>query len=211
MDNRTENNFDFGENQKSKAISPRRQRAMQFLQSLSKRLGRRVQNDLIYNSQEDLRSSSTDSFSLSLDQTEKSLRSSSIDFQSMSSVDSNCRLDKFELETEEESNSSETPARTPLKRIHLNRISISSVGKVLQSLSSSSRSLSCNSTPLKSQNKKPVNNKNKPAKQSQQQQQQAQPQRILRQPVNYVYLKGMSGLPTRRVPRSSLCCTYAYR
>ncbi|XP_055844412.1 uncharacterized protein LOC129910849 [Episyrphus balteatus] len=205
MDNLTESNFDFGENQKTKAISPRRQRAMQFLQSLSKRLGRRVQNDLIYNSQEDLRSSSTDSFSLSLDQTEKSLRSSSIDFQSIGSIESNCHSDKSELETEEESNSSETtPARTPLGRIHLNRISISSVGKVLQSLSSSSRSLSCNSTPLKSQNKKPSS---KPAEQKQQPQQQ----RILRQPVNYVYLKGMSGLPTRRVPRSSLCCTYAYR
>ncbi|XP_034657507.1 ecdysone-induced protein 74EF [Drosophila subobscura] len=37
------------------------------------------------------------------------------------------------------------------------------------------------------------------------------PQRILRQPVSYTYLKGMSGLPTQRVPRSSVCCQYARR
>lgn len=30
--------------------------------------------------------------------------------------------------------------------------------------------------------------------------------RILRQPVSYLYLKGLSGLPTQRVPRSSVCC-----
>uniref|UniRef100_A0A1I8PQ41 DUF4797 domain-containing protein n=1 Tax=Stomoxys calcitrans TaxID=35570 RepID=A0A1I8PQ41_STOCA len=37
------------------------------------------------------------------------------------------------------------------------------------------------------------------------------PQRILRQPVSYTYLKGISGLPTQRVPRSSVCCQYARR
>lgn len=36
------------------------------------------------------------------------------------------------------------------------------------------------------------------------------PQRILRQPVSYTYLKGISGLPTQRVPRS-VCCQYARR
>uniref|UniRef100_A0A1B0FBM8 DUF4797 domain-containing protein n=1 Tax=Glossina morsitans morsitans TaxID=37546 RepID=A0A1B0FBM8_GLOMM len=35
------------------------------------------------------------------------------------------------------------------------------------------------------------------------------PQRILRQPVSYTYLKGISGLPTQRVPRNSVCCQYA--
>ncbi|XP_036337805.1 serine-rich adhesin for platelets [Rhagoletis pomonella] len=37
------------------------------------------------------------------------------------------------------------------------------------------------------------------------------PQRILRQPVSYTYLKGISGLPTQRVPRSAVCCQYARR
>ncbi|XP_005189119.1 uncharacterized protein LOC101894615 [Musca domestica] len=37
------------------------------------------------------------------------------------------------------------------------------------------------------------------------------PQRILRQPVSYTYLKGISGLPTQRVPRNSVCCQYARR
>lgn len=35
--------------------------------------------------------------------------------------------------------------------------------------------------------------------------------RILRQPVSYYYIKGMSGLPTQRVPRSSVCCPQGYR
>lgn len=35
--------------------------------------------------------------------------------------------------------------------------------------------------------------------------------RILRQPVSYLYLKGISGLPTQRVPRSSVCCPQGYR
>ncbi|XP_054735083.1 polycomb protein Scm [Anastrepha obliqua] len=37
------------------------------------------------------------------------------------------------------------------------------------------------------------------------------PQRILRQPISYTYLKGISGLPTQRVPRSAVCCQYARR
>lgn len=35
--------------------------------------------------------------------------------------------------------------------------------------------------------------------------------RILRQPVSYLYMKGLSGLPTQRVPRSSVCCPQGYR
>uniref|UniRef100_A0A182JLF6 DUF4797 domain-containing protein n=1 Tax=Anopheles atroparvus TaxID=41427 RepID=A0A182JLF6_ANOAO len=34
------------------------------------------------------------------------------------------------------------------------------------------------------------------------------PKRILRRPVSYTYLRGISGLPTQRVPRSSVCCSY---
>ncbi|KFB48560.1 hypothetical protein ZHAS_00016872 [Anopheles sinensis] len=34
------------------------------------------------------------------------------------------------------------------------------------------------------------------------------PKRILRRPVSYTYLRGISGLPTQRVPRSSICCSY---
>uniref|UniRef100_A0A8W7P3C8 DUF4797 domain-containing protein n=1 Tax=Anopheles coluzzii TaxID=1518534 RepID=A0A8W7P3C8_ANOCL len=34
------------------------------------------------------------------------------------------------------------------------------------------------------------------------------PKKILRRPVSYTYLRGISGLPTQRVPRSSVCCGY---
>ncbi|XP_022189688.1 uncharacterized protein LOC111048130 [Nilaparvata lugens] len=34
------------------------------------------------------------------------------------------------------------------------------------------------------------------------------PKRILRQPVTYDYKRGISGLPTIRVPRNSNCCTH---
>lgn len=71
-----------------------------------------------------------------------------------------------------------------------------SIRKALQNLSISSRSLSCSSAPTDTQRTK-KNKKSQP------------PKRILRQPVSYTYLKGMSGLPTQRVPRSSMCSYYS--
>lgn len=253
--------------QQPKLISPHRQRAMSFLYCISKRLGRRVQHELVYNSQDDLRSSSTDSFSLSLDRgssSEKHIRSSSIDLSSdghssrASSSSASSRLssnagDENEALVEDQEHRSHhhgyetrcyhvaddddddaqdelttkctvtvtnSTGRTPLKGLNLNRISISSVSRVLQHISSSSssstsmRSLSCNSTPLKrtsiSESKKSaLSTEKKTAEKSKSS--KPQQQRILRQPTSYVYLKGMSGLPTRRVPRSSVCCSYACR
>ncbi|XP_021697395.1 uncharacterized protein LOC110675827 [Aedes aegypti] len=37
------------------------------------------------------------------------------------------------------------------------------------------------------------------------------PKKILRRPVSYTYIRGISGLPTQRVPRSSICCSYYSR
>lgn len=37
------------------------------------------------------------------------------------------------------------------------------------------------------------------------------PKKILRRPVSYTYVRGISGLPTQRVPRSSICCNYYSR
>ncbi|KAL9700843.1 hypothetical protein quinque_004284 [Culex quinquefasciatus] len=34
------------------------------------------------------------------------------------------------------------------------------------------------------------------------------PKKILRRPVSYTYLRGISGLPTQRVPRTSTSCSY---
>jgi hypothetical protein len=36
------------------------------------------------------------------------------------------------------------------------------------------------------------------------------PKKILRRPVSYTYIRGISGLNTQRVPRSSICCGTVY-
>lgn len=104
--------------------------------------------------------------------------------------------------------------------------STSSIRRALKSISISTRSLSCSthsgnvtvaSDDRKSDKPKKFNKKdsnhslngtsgqNKSAKTS------PPPKRILRQPVSYTYLKGMSGLPTQRIPRTSICCAQGYR
>ncbi|XP_022229208.1 hornerin [Drosophila obscura] len=112
--------------------------------------------------------------------------------------------------------------------LHLSRISISSsVSRMLQHFSSSAattanaslRSLSCSSTPLHRQLKKkslsPHNSNsssssshssNSSAKSTSSKKDKKQ-QSILRPPVQYVYMKGMSGLYSR-VPSYAVCCPY---
>lgn len=68
--------------------------------------------------------------------------------------------------------------------------SIVSFRRVFQSLNLSSRSQSCSPT-----------ERTRPPKKQQ------QPQRILRPPVTYTYVRGLSGLPTQRVPRHTVCCS----
>lgn len=63
--------------------------------------------------------------------------------------------------------------------------STSSFRKVFQSLSITNRSQSCSSKDLKKKAKKST------------------PKRILRPPVTYTYVRGLSGLPTQRIPRNS--------
>lgn len=107
--------------------------------------------------------------------------------------------------------------------------STSSLRKALRNLSISTRSLSC--TGAKAQDgsdeqyeyEKRVSFKagpDTPLKKSErsrskiiaQRSKTPPPQRrILRQPVSYMYLKGISGLPTQRVPRTSVCCPQGYR
>lgn len=65
-----------------------------------------------------------------------------------------------------------------------------SLRRVFQSLTlSGSRSQSCSPT-----------ERTRPPKKQQ------QPKRILRPPVTYTYVRGLSGLPTQRVPRHTVCC-----
>lgn len=63
-----------------------------------------------------------------------------------------------------------------------------SLRRVFQSLSLTSRSQSCS----------PSERQRPPKKQQ-------QPKRILRPPVTYTYVRGLSGLPTQRVPRHTVC------
>lgn len=169
--------------------SSQRLSAIDFLQLLGKRFSRRSQNDMIYNSEEDLRSSnSIDSIPSSLDQENKQLRQSTVDLSCDASSESSSLK------------SSENGLNNRIQRRR--KLFLAAVGKSLQNLTPSSRSVSCCSTPMKLTK---VNEQQK-LKTPKQPKPKPQPQRILRQPVDYVYLKGMSGLPTRRVPRSQLCC-----
>lgn len=45
-----------------------------------------------------------------------------------------------------------------------------------------------------------------PTKRSRQPKKQKQPKCILRSPVTYTYVTGLSGLPTQRIPRYVVCC-----
>ncbi|KAL0822573.1 hypothetical protein ABMA28_004613 [Loxostege sticticalis] len=73
---------------------------------------------------------------------------------------------------------------------HRRHRSTVSLRRVFQSLSLSSRSQSCSPSERQRQPKK-----------------QQQPKRILRPPVTYTYVRGLSGLPTQRVPRHTVCCS----
>lgn len=46
-----------------------------------------------------------------------------------------------------------------------------------------------------------------PSERSRQPKKQSQPKRILRPPITYTYVRGLSGLPTQRVPRHTVCCS----
>ncbi|XP_028039036.1 uncharacterized protein LOC114249601 [Bombyx mandarina] len=74
------------------------------------------------------------------------------------------------------------------ERQRRNRSTVS-LRRVFQSLNLTTRSQSCTPT-----------ERTRPPKKQQ------QPKRILRPPVTYTYVRGLSGLPTQRVPRYAVCC-----
>lgn len=177
---------------KSRSVSPMspspcRDRNLGFFEIISRRFGRRSHDELCFqhHGEEDSRSSSTDSCSSTsgrLAVTSKNVHNSNLELTCSNS----------------DSSSSDSSAENPNLSTRIHRRSTSSIRRALQSFSISSRSLSCSSTPSKEQKQKKC--KKTPP-----------PKRILRQPVTYTYLKGMSGLPTQRVPRSSVCSHYTHR
>lgn len=168
--------------------SPGRDRSVGFFDLLTRRFGRRSHDDICYehHGEEDSRSSSTDSCSSTsgrLSVSKKNRHNSNLELTCSSDSSSNNSADTSNTES----------------RSH--RRSTSSLRRAFQSISISSRSLSCSSTTQSKESTKQKKAKKTPP-----------PKRtILRQPVSYTYLKGMSGLPTQRVPRSSVCSHYMHR
>lgn len=196
--------------------SPYRERGLGFFDILTRRFARRSHDDICYqhHGEEDSRSSSTDSCSSTSDGrlTIDSKDSNSNRRNHNSNLEISCSSDSGS------SNSSGDASNTSSSREHNNhRRSTSSIRRALQNFSLSSRSLSCSSTLPAMLYKNSgsdgsgsaattaVSTKQKKTKKT------PAPKRILRQPVSYTYLKGMSGLPTQRVPRSSVCCQHTHR
>lgn len=163
--------------------SPGRERNGGLFEMISRRFGRRSHDELCFHnhSEEDSRSSSTDSCSST---------------SGRLTVTSKNNIHNSNLELNSSSDSSSNDSNDNKSRHSIHRRS-SSIRRALQNLSLSSRSLSCNSTPSREQKVK----KNKKI---------TPPKRILRQPVTYTYVKGLSGLP-QRVPKSSVCCHQTHR
>lgn len=185
--------------QKSRSVSPispsrYRDRNLGFFDMISKRFGGRSHDELCYHNQgeEDSRSSSTDSYS-----------STSGHIAILSKSGHNSNLELSCLSSTSDSSSSELADNTNIddSRSRYHRKSSSSIRRALQNLSLSSRSLSCSSSHTKEPKVTTKKCKKTPPP----------PKRILRQPVSYIYLKGISGLPTQRVPKSSVCCHHTHR
>lgn len=156
--------------------SPSRElRGVRLFRAISRKLTRRSVDDLSFTCEEDSRSSSTDSCSSTSGRLSRSKK-----LQNGSS----CSTSPNHISSSGSDTSSDTQNSSSRHRTHH---STSSFRKVFQSLSISSRSQSCTSTKEgKKKTKKSTT-----------------PKRILRPPVTYTYVRGLSGLPTQRVPRNS--------
>ncbi|KAJ8924850.1 hypothetical protein NQ315_001005 [Exocentrus adspersus] len=152
--------------------SPSREiRGIRLFRVISRKLARRSNED--FNVEADSRSSSSDSCS-----------SSSTSHSSRTKKEANSGDSGFRCLSPNHSSSSSSDAGSDIqvRTRHHHSTSAESVRKVFQNLNLNVRSQSCNNTKEKRKSKKPA------------------PKRILRQPVAYTYVKGLSGLPTQRIP-----------
>ncbi|XP_045766272.1 protein AF-9 [Maniola jurtina] len=118
----------------------------------------------------------------------KRLSRRSTDADSMGSSSSNDSMSCETARTDgRSSSSSSSDSGSDSSEPHRRHRSTVSLRRVFQNLNLTSRSHSCSPTERHRQPKK-----------------QAQPKRILRQPVTYTYVRGLSGLPTQRVPRQTV-------
>lgn len=166
----------------SRSVSPmtpspsREIRGIRLFRAISRKLARRSTGDINFLEDPDSRSSSTDSYSSS--STNKSSRAR----KENNSGDSGFRSIS---PNHMSSSSSEAGSDIQTRHRHHHSTSAESLRRVFQNLTLTARSQSCNNTKDKKKTKKPA------------------PKKILRQPVSYTYVKGLSGLPTQRIPRCS--------
>lgn len=184
------------------SVSPGRDKTYGFFQNIYRKIGLKS-SDEINNDDENLRSSSLDSSSSISDR----LQSSEEHRPKLSSTSSDSVCDS---------------SRDIVKSLRSRR---SSVRKLLENLSIATtgrtRSLSCSSTSvnilnqkslkMKAESKSSLFSNNSASVTSNNTTSKPSPKKILRRPVSYTYLRGISGLPTQRVPRSSICCSYYVR
>lgn len=197
---------------KSGSVSPisssmYREKNSGFFDMLSRRFGRRSHDELFFaqNGDEDTRSSSTESCSSTSVQLATHNDGSKKPHDQITATNQqrhfmqNCACEfgqNCESNSASDSSSDSIEHNHTSNGLHIHRRSTSSLRRAMENLSISTRSLSCSSTGKDQKIQK------KTKKQS------PQPKCILRQPISYTYLKGMSGLPTQRVPKSSVCCQY---
>ncbi|KAG6442289.1 uncharacterized protein LOC115450770 [Manduca sexta] len=111
------------------------------------------------------------------------------DSDSMGSSSSSDSVSGDTARTDDRSSCSASESGSDGSERHRRNRSTVSLRRVFQSLNLTSRSQSCTPTERTRQPKK-----------------QQQPKRILRPPITYTYVRGLSGLPTQRVPRYAVCC-----
>lgn len=169
----------------SRSVSPltpspsREMRGIRLFRAISRKLTRRSRSDLQFEDNGDSRSSSTDSCSstsagrCSRKKLEMSNSSGESGFRSSSP-------------NHISSSSSEAESDVTARHRHHHSTSAESIRKAFQNLSIHSRSQSCSNT----KDIKKKSGKKTP------------PRKILRSPVAYTYVKGLSGLPTQRIPKN---------
>lgn len=168
--------------------SPLRQlRGVRLFRAISRKLGRRSVDDLSYTyaGEEDSRSSSTDSCS-STSAGARCSRPAKKPPTEGSSCSSGGSGFRSASPNHISSSGSESGSEHGARRRHHHSTTGSSFRKVFQHLTLNTRSHSCSSESSKQQ---------RSAKNT-------TPKRILRPPQTYTYVRGLSGLPTQRVPRT---------
>lgn len=170
----------------SRSISPmtpspsREIRGIRLFRAISRKLSRKHSRDeLQFEEDGDSRSSSTDSYSST--SAGRTSRSKNLDVHSSSAESGFRSVSPHQMSSSSSDAGSDSPTSRPR---HHHSTSAESIRKVFQGLSLNNRSHSCTNT-------KEVKRKVKNA-----------PKKILRAPVSYTYVKGLSGLPTQRVPRN---------